>query len=61
MTKPENPTLHLGGGTVSLRDLFAGLCAAGKLANPDVDYAYPDLADAAYEIADALLVEREKP
>jgi hypothetical protein len=44
------------------RDLFAGLAMCGQLANSkiDTDASYADIAICSYEIADAMLKEKEK-
>jgi hypothetical protein len=44
------------------RDLFAALAMCGQLANSkiDTDATYADVARCSYEIADAMLKEKEK-
>ena len=45
---------------VTLRDLFAGLCAAGLCASPHTTGALDAVARDAYNAADFLLAERNK-
>lgn len=57
---------HGGQPGMSLRDWFAGIAMqglqAGLWANPNIGGVSPDMrAYEAYEIADAMLAEREKP
>ena len=73
MSKPENPPLFksqftVGGRLteveteVTLRDLFAGMVAAGELSRGKTETRDDalKLAKGAYWLADALLAEREK-
>lgn len=47
---------------MSLRDWFAGLAMHGILANPNLsDTADDELAEDAYEVADAMLAKRDEP
>ena len=52
---------------LSIRDHFAGLAMQGMLANPNQDYApltltsQQSVVEGAYEMADAMLQERNKP
>lgn len=46
---------HLG---ASIRDYFAAKAMQGILSNPDRDYYNKDLAEGAYEIADAMIAAR---
>ena len=71
--KDENPPAfprdhrHFGHNGMSLRDWFAGQALAGLMANANIPFA-PDyaecepsqIADASYEIADAMLAHRQK-
>lgn len=45
---------------ITLRDLSAAFCAAGLEANPAADYGLAHGAEYAYDMADALMAEREK-
>lgn len=44
------------------RDLFAGLAMCGQLANANIntEVSYDDVARCSYEIAEAMLKEKEK-
>ena len=56
----------IGGEGMSLRDWFAGRALAGLLSNPSLVHTGsgpagpPHFAAAVYELADALLAERDK-
>ena len=45
---------------MSLRDWFAGQALAGMLADHTFDVDGPTIAETAYRIANAMLVERQK-
>jgi hypothetical protein len=78
MAKPKNPWLFalkwtegepvFYGTHITLRDLFAGLCAAGQMVTRDVgdnhdqihSFQYRWAAKHSYALADALLAERAK-
>ena len=65
MAKPSNPPIFDKDGYVSLdgmtlRDLFAAAAMAGDEANPNTERSYEASADIAYEMADAMLAERER-
>jgi len=49
-----------GFGGMSLRDWFAGMAAVGFI-NSDIDLGAEKAACWAYELADAMLAERERP
>lgn len=68
MSKPQNPPMfpHIHGCNVqgiSLRDWFAGMAMQGIIANGGTNYnavGQAEDAELAYNIADAMLAEREK-
>ena len=55
----RNVAYHEGGA--SLRDFFAAAVIAGLSADPTVDVKRADVARVAYDMADAMLVARDKP
>lgn len=66
MSKPENPpafpsiitqSLELRYGGMTLRDYFA---AKALVMNPHNSYDFDKIAEHAYKIADAMLIERQK-
>ena len=72
MSKPSNPVIAhcwVGDGEtemvdvgVTLRDLFAAAALAGNAAADNARLGGPELtATNCYELADAMLAEREKP
>ena len=45
---------------MSLRDYFAGQALAGQSSIPRIAWSFKDIAEFAYEQADAMLAERQK-
>ena len=45
---------------MSLRDYFAAKAMQGIQSNPSMDFYFNDLAEAAYQIADAMLAARSQ-
>lgn len=60
---PHHPNHHESGHGMTLRDWFAGQALQGFLANPNAtqDWIAKFAASSAYAMADAMLVERNKP
>lgn len=54
---PSNEYGNLG---MSLRDYFAGQALAGQSSIPRIAWSFKDIAEFAYEQADAMLAERQK-
>jgi hypothetical protein len=57
LSKGEGPNLQF----ITLRDYFAGCFLAGIMANPVSDGDPHEYSKYAYELADAMLLERAKP
>jgi hypothetical protein len=53
-----NGEIVIGRSGMSLRDWFAGMAMQGFNANPSIDFASIDMAEAAYKDADAMLAAR---
>ena len=43
-----------------LRDYFAGQALAGLLSDPNINFCPHEIANISYQLADAMLAEREK-